>query len=52
MVKNLLIIMKPMHSIECTVLAFFETMLQLCKKRSFVSMKINYFTITLLCLST
>lgn len=52
MVKNLLIIINPMNSIKCTVLVFIETVLQLCEKHAFVLMKINYFTITLFCLST
>lgn len=52
MVKNLLTIIKPVNSIERTVPVFVETMLQLYEKHAFVLMKINYFTITLLCLST
>lgn len=52
MVKNLLVIIKPMNSSECTVVVFIETMLQLRKKHPFVLMKINYFTVNPLCLST
>lgn len=64
MVKNLLVITKPVNSTECTVVVFIETMLQLCKKHSFVLMKVitlpslcfvyqlNYYTVKiLLCIS-
>lgn len=44
MVKNLLIIIKPMNSIECIILVFVETLLQLCEKHAFVLMNINDFT--------